>query len=126
MLYSIKASWYPAKKDVPKQDIKPGNKGMITYDFDGKGSVTVSFTPIVCNSSHCPKAEYFYVESADRVEATSQAQCPSSFFLYTSIKSLTPQKVKTTQGINNTLTFTIPVQKELMYLGLKAILEDGR
>lgn len=31
MLYSIKAAWYGAKKDIPKDAVKPGNKGFIDY-----------------------------------------------------------------------------------------------
>jgi hypothetical protein len=66
MLYSIKASWFPTKKDVPKDSVKPGNKGFVDYEISGVQEATVTFSPIVCNSSHCPKAEYYYLTSSNR------------------------------------------------------------
>lgn len=34
VLYSIKADWYSAKKDVPKDSVKAGNKGLIDYSIN--------------------------------------------------------------------------------------------
>jgi len=31
MLYSIKAAWYSAKKDIPRETVKSGKKGFIDY-----------------------------------------------------------------------------------------------
>lgn len=35
MLYSVKATWYAAKKDIPRDTVKAGNKGFIDYEITG-------------------------------------------------------------------------------------------
>ena len=127
MLYSIKTAWFTAKKDIPRDTVKAGNKGFIDYEITGVQEATVTFSPIVCNASHCPKAEYYYVVSTNRDEVISQTECPGSFFLFTTIKPLKTEHIKFEKGsINNTYQFKLKMPLQLTYLGVKAILEDNR
>ena len=132
MLYSIKSAWYTTKKEIPRDTVKAGNKGFIDYEITGVQEATVTFSPIVCNttatsSTHCPKAEYYYVMSTNRDEVISQTECPGSFFLFTSIKPLKAEQIKIKKGsLANTYQFKLKLPMELTYLGIKAILEDNR
>jgi hypothetical protein len=69
--------------------IKPGNKGLISYELLSNDKIKLEFSEVTCESKSefCgDKFEYFLVASNKLVDVYSQTVCPSTYFADTENK----------------------------------------
>ena len=125
-MFSIEANWYGEKKAIPNNKIKPGDSGILDYYITGEKQATVTFSPLVCPD--CKDVTYEYILGKSHNDVLTQTACEGNFFLFAPIQTLKPQvvKPKPSKTESGKLTFDIKLPEELTYLGLKALLKDGR
>jgi hypothetical protein len=121
-LYSIEATGYHDKRDVPNSDIKPGNKGLIEYTTISDKQVEVVFTPIQCKGQ-CPNATYYFLLHSNQENVVNQIACPGSFFLFQNNEVLAPTTIHPEKASDKRLKFKLDISKEIQFLGLKAIID---
>ena len=80
--FSLQLNYYPEKKLIPKDNAHPGNNGILEYELLNSIEAEISFTPLQCEKSSCPKTTYSYIASTSVQSAYSQSLCPSYFLTY--------------------------------------------
>jgi hypothetical protein len=91
-------------------------------------TATISFAPLNCEDCHSKNITYEYLVGHSRADVLAQSACEGNFFLFAPIQVYQTQTAKTqpSKVESGKLTFDVKLPGELIYLGFKAKLSDGR
>jgi hypothetical protein len=81
-IFSVMVNYYRTKAEMPRDNAKLGNQGIIDYQLINSIDAEISFLPLSCNNRACPHVKYEHMSSTSLHNLYSQLVCPSHFFSF--------------------------------------------